>query len=122
MFGARDLLSRLKVFSQRRPSFFKPVIGLERGLTDPVVDLNMGQTAEILAQLFNISRLDADTYAMESHHRLARAQKERCSPASWSRLSTARARFTTSTTACGRTARWNRWRSCGRRSSGRGAR
>jgi acetyl-CoA C-acetyltransferase len=55
---------------------FKPVIGLERGLTDPVVDLNMGQTAEILAQFFNISRLDADTYAMESHHRLAKAQKD----------------------------------------------
>jgi acetyl-CoA C-acetyltransferase len=76
MFGARDLLSRLKVFSQWRPSMFKPVIGLERGLTDPVVDLNMGQTAEILAQFFNISRLDADTYAMESHHRLAKAQKD----------------------------------------------
>jgi acetyl-CoA C-acetyltransferase len=76
MFGARDLLSRLKVFSQWRPSLFKPVIGLERGLTDPVVDLNMGQTAEILAQFFNISRLDADTYAMESHHRLAKAQKD----------------------------------------------
>ena len=41
-------------------SFFKPVIGLERGLTDPVVDLNMGQTAEILAHLFHISRRDAD--------------------------------------------------------------
>jgi acetyl-CoA C-acetyltransferase len=76
MFGARDFMSRLKVFSQWRPNMFKPVIGLERGLTDPVVDLNMGQTAEILAQFFNISRLDADTYAMESHHRLAKAQKD----------------------------------------------
>jgi acetyl-CoA C-acetyltransferase len=76
MFGARDFMTRLKVFSQWRPSMFKPVIGLERGLTDPVVDLNMGQTAEILAQFFNISRLEADTYAMESHHRLAKAQKD----------------------------------------------
>ena len=39
-----------------RPSFFKPVIGLERGLTDPVVELNMGQTAEVVAHLFDISR------------------------------------------------------------------
>jgi len=77
MFGARDLLSRLKLFAALRPSFFfKPVIGLERGLTDPLVDLNMGQTAEIVAHVFGISRLDADTYAMQSHHRLARAQKE----------------------------------------------
>ncbi len=78
MFSARDLMSRLKVFASLRPSmFFKPVIGLERGLTDPVVALNMGQTAEILAQIFGISRLDADRYAMQSHHRLANAQKEK---------------------------------------------
>jgi len=52
------------------------VIGLERGLTDPVVELNMGQTAEILAHVFHISRHDADAYAVESHQRLARAQQE----------------------------------------------
>ena len=49
-----------------RPSFLKPVIGLERGLTDPVVELNMGQTAEILAHLFHMSRQQADEYAAES--------------------------------------------------------
>src|SRR5918995_6413311 len=35
-----------------RPEFLKPVIGLERGLTDPISDLNMGQTAEVLAHMF----------------------------------------------------------------------
>lgn len=59
-----------------RPDFFKPVIGLERGLTDPITDLNMGQTAEVLAYRFGIDRTAADTYAMQSHHRLARAQRE----------------------------------------------
>lgn len=59
-----------------RPDFLKPVIGLERGLTDPITDLNMGQTAEILAHRFNISRKEADTYAVASHRRLAHAQKE----------------------------------------------
>jgi acetyl-CoA C-acetyltransferase len=34
----------------------------------------MGQTAEVLAHLFNISRCDADAYAVESHLRLSRAQ------------------------------------------------
>ncbi len=58
-----------------RPDFFKPVIGLERGLTDPITELNMGQTAEVLAHRFGISREDADAYAVESHHRLARAQE-----------------------------------------------
>jgi acetyl-CoA C-acetyltransferase len=76
LFGARDLWSRLKAFAGFRPSFFQPIIGLERGLTDPVVELNMGQTAEILAHVFHISRHDADQYAVESQQRLANAQKE----------------------------------------------
>jgi acetyl-CoA C-acetyltransferase len=76
MFGARDAWSRLTAVFGFRPSFMKPVIGLERGLTDPLIDLNMGQTAEILAHVFDISRASADAYAAESHHRLARAQKE----------------------------------------------
>jgi acetyl-CoA C-acetyltransferase len=76
LFGARDVWSRLKAFAGFRPSMFKPVIGLERGLTDPVVELNMGQTAEILAHLFHVSRRDADQYAVESQQRLANAQKE----------------------------------------------
>jgi acetyl-CoA C-acetyltransferase len=50
------------------------VIGLERGLTDPIVELNMGQTAELVAHLFHISRHDADQYAVESQIKLARAQ------------------------------------------------
>ena len=75
--GARNLWSRLTALAGFRPSFLKPVIGLERGLTDPVVELNMGQTAEILAHLFHISRRDADQYAVESQQRLAHAQKEK---------------------------------------------
>jgi acetyl-CoA C-acetyltransferase len=75
--GARDLWSRLAAVLGFRPSFLKPVIGLERGLTDPLVELNMGQTAEILAHVFGISRLDADRYAAESQQRLARAQREK---------------------------------------------
>ena len=77
LFGARDLAARLKAFLSVRPSFFQPVIGLERGLTDPVVELNMGQTAEILAHDFHISRHDADAYAAESQQRLAHAHKEK---------------------------------------------
>jgi acetyl-CoA C-acetyltransferase len=41
-----------------------------------VVKLNMGQTAEVLAHRFNISREEMDAYALESHRRLARAQAE----------------------------------------------
>jgi acetyl-CoA C-acetyltransferase len=74
--SARGWPRKLASLAGLRPGFFSPVIGLERGLTDPVVGLNMGQTAEVLAQLFDISRQAADAYAVESHRRLARAQDE----------------------------------------------
>ncbi len=76
LFGARDLLSKLGALLSIRPSFFKPIIGLERGLTDPITDLNMGQTAELVGHLFDITRRQADQYAVESQQRLAAAQKE----------------------------------------------
>ncbi len=76
MNGARSAWDRLRLVSELRAGFFKPVIGLERGLTDPVTELNMGQTAELLAHLFGVSRAAADQYAVESHLRLARAYDE----------------------------------------------
>ena len=74
--GARDPWSKFMTLLQVRPWFFKPIIGLERGLTDPIVQLNMGQTAEFVAHLFHITRQQADAYAAESQKRLARAQAE----------------------------------------------
>lgn len=74
LMSARGAGSRLKALAGFRPRFLKPVIGLERGLTDPVVELNMGQTAEIIAHLFEVSRDASDAYAIESHRRLALAQ------------------------------------------------
>jgi acetyl-CoA C-acetyltransferase len=73
---ARDAMSRIAAFLKVRPSYFKPIIGLERGLTDPIVELNMGQTAEMVAQLFGITREQCDAYAVESHKRLASAQEQ----------------------------------------------
>ncbi len=74
--GARGTSAKLKALTAWRPSFFKPVIGLVQGLTDPITDLGMGQTAELVAHLFDISRQECDQYAVESHLRLAKAQAE----------------------------------------------
>ena len=74
--GAKSPLDKAKAASAFRPDMLQPVIGLERGLTDPITDLGMGQTAEVLAHYFDISREAADAYAVESHKRLARAQAE----------------------------------------------
>ena len=73
---AKGPVDRASLLTQVRPDFFSPVVGLEQGLTDPITDLNMGQTAEVLAHRFDISREAADRYALTSHQRLARAQDE----------------------------------------------
>lgn len=52
-----------------------PVIGLMRGLTDPVVNLMMGQTAENLAWKFGITRREQDEFAANSHLRVTGAQQ-----------------------------------------------
>lgn len=73
---AKTLPQKLKVISRIRPRYFKPIIALLRGLTDPVVGLSMGQTAENLAYRFKITRDQMDEYAVQSHLRLAIAQDE----------------------------------------------
>jgi acetyl-CoA C-acetyltransferase len=74
--GAKGVLARIAALAGARPAYFKPIIGLERGLTDPITELNMGQTAEVVGHLFGITREQSDTYAAESHRRLAKAQAE----------------------------------------------
>lgn len=51
----------------------KPIISLMQGLTDPFCGINMGQTAEILAKEFEISRETQDKYAFNSHQKALRA-------------------------------------------------
>lgn len=74
--SAKTVMGRLKSLVQLRPYFLAPVIALLRGLTDPIVGLSMGQTAENLAYRFNISRKQMDEFALRSHQRLAKAEDE----------------------------------------------
>lgn len=73
MMRARTAGQKLKQFFKLRGRHLKPVIAILRGLTDPIVGLNMGQTAENIAARFNISREQMDAFAVASHQRLARA-------------------------------------------------
>lgn len=70
---AKNIPGKLKAFIKFRPQFLVPVIALLKGLTDPVVNLNMGQTAEEIAYRYKISRLEMDQYAAMSHLRAERA-------------------------------------------------
>ena len=72
---ARTPAAKLKTLGKLRPGHFKPVIALLRGLTDPVVGLSMGQTAEVLAHRFDISREMMDSFALRSHQRLDTGHK-----------------------------------------------
>lgn len=49
---------------------------LWEGLTDPIVNQIMGETAENLVKEFNISRKDQDQFALLSHQRAFRATRE----------------------------------------------
>ncbi|MCP5558461.1 MAG: thiolase family protein [Verrucomicrobiaceae bacterium] len=66
-------LSRARTFGTKaraavafRPADFAPVVGLKLGLTDPYSQLNMGETAEVLAREFSISREAQDAFAARS--------------------------------------------------------
>lgn len=75
--GARDFSGKLKTAFKFRPAMLAPIIGLLRGLSDPIVGLSMGQTAEKLAYRFGISRQEMDEFSLQSHQRLADAQDEK---------------------------------------------
>lgn len=51
----------------------KPRVAIVEGLTDPFVGINMGQTAEILAKDFGITREEQDQFALQSHKKASAA-------------------------------------------------
>jgi acetyl-CoA acetyltransferase family protein len=72
---AKTWWQRLAMLLRFRPRHFKPVAGVQLGLTDPVSGLIMGATAELVAREFGVTRAEQDAFALESHRRAADAQK-----------------------------------------------
>jgi acetyl-CoA C-acetyltransferase/acetyl-CoA acyltransferase len=72
---ARSTGARLSAFAHFRPGMFAPRIALLEGLTDPIPGLIMGKTAELLAREFDLSREDADRFALASHERAKSARE-----------------------------------------------
>ena len=70
---ARSLGEKLGAFAKIRPQHLKPIIGLQLGLTDPICELNMGETAEVLAKEYRVSRDEQDAFALLSHQRATTA-------------------------------------------------
>lgn len=76
---AKTLGARLSLLMQFYPKYFNVQksleIGLKLGLTDPVCGLNMGQTAEVLAKEFGITRQEQDEFSLQSHQRAINAKE-----------------------------------------------
>jgi len=70
---ARGAWKRASAAARLRPRHFKPIAGLELGLTDPTCGMIMGKTAEVLVQEFGISRGEQDEYALQSHQKATAA-------------------------------------------------
>lgn len=70
---AKSIGQKLSALSKLKLSSLTPVIGLLKGLKDPVVGLSMGQTTEKIAWRFGITREQMDLFAIRSHDRLAAA-------------------------------------------------
>ena len=76
MMSLRSPMQKLRHFLKLRPAMLlTPVIGLMKGLTDPVVGLLMGQTAENLAWRFGINRAQMDAFSVRSHQRAGAARQ-----------------------------------------------
>ena len=73
LMKAKGVWPKVKTWLGLRPAYLNPIIGVQAGLTDPVAGLNMGQTAEILAREFHITRAAQDAFALGSHQKAVAA-------------------------------------------------
>jgi len=70
---ARKPADKVKSLLKIRPKHFKPSFP---GVLEPRTGLSMGESCEIMAKQWNISRQDQDQLAMESHLKMAAAYEE----------------------------------------------
>ena len=70
---AKSASESLTAMARFRAGDFRPRIGLQMGLTDPVSGLNMGETAELVARENGITREEQDAFAHRSHERAVAA-------------------------------------------------
>lgn len=69
-YATKSMGQKVAALRRFKLGYLAPVLGIVKGLTDPVVGLMMGQTAENLAWRFGISRQMMDEFAAESHQRV----------------------------------------------------
>ncbi len=75
LFKAKTLWQQVTAVAAFRPRHFRPIPGIELGLTDPLIGMIMGKTADVLAHEFDISRQEQDAFALQSHRKATRASE-----------------------------------------------
>jgi acetyl-CoA C-acetyltransferase len=73
-YATKTVGQKAAQLAKMKLGYLAPVIAIMKGLTDPMVGLLMGQTAENLAHRFGITRLQMDEFSVRSHQRVAAAQ------------------------------------------------
>lgn len=73
---ARSMSKKLNALAKLKLKYLTPRVSIVEALVDPFVGINMGQTAEILAKEFHISRQEQDHFAMHSHLKAVAATQE----------------------------------------------
>lgn len=74
MMRAKTPLQKLMTMAKMPfGTLLNPIVAIQEGLTDPFCGLNMGQTADLLAKEWRISREEQDKFAVESHRRAVAA-------------------------------------------------
>ncbi len=72
---AKKWPQKLQVLRQFKFQYLKPINSLQLGLTDYICGMIMGETAELLARTYHITRQEMDEYALLSHQRASAATR-----------------------------------------------
>ncbi len=77
LMRAKTPLAKLSLFVKMPLGLMlKPIVALICGLTDPILKIGMGQTAENIAHRFKLTRREIDEFAVRSHQKVTHAQQE----------------------------------------------
>ena len=69
VFMGKTFSKKIKALLDLKLKFLAPRIALLEALKDPVVGINMGQTAEIIAKEFSITKEEQNEFSIQSHLR-----------------------------------------------------
>jgi len=73
-YATRTAGQKVAALRKFKLGYLAPVVGIMKGLTDPIVGQLMGQTAENIAFKFGINRRQMDEFAARSHQRALAAR------------------------------------------------